>query len=292
MTRDDVHPPPLAVHRAVATALAEDILPIGDLTASLLPRTVRSSAHFIARASGVVAGMDCVIEVCAQIDPTLVVEVVVDDGGEIESGGLIARLSGPTASMLTAERTALNFLCHLSGIASATNRYVKVARAANPSVRIWDTRKTTPGLRSLEKAAVRAGGGWNHRASLSEGVLIKDNHLGDLSIVEAVHLALARWPGRMVEVECDRVDQVGEALDAGASVVLLDNMTPSQVEGCVGFIRSHPRGSAGAVLVEASGGISLHNLAEYARTGVDLISIGAMTHSAPVLDIGLDLEDQ
>lgn len=290
MTRDDVHPPLIAVRQAVSAALAEDILPVGDLTASLLPTTVSARASFVARDPGVIAGTDCVKEVCAQIDPRLVVDIVVDDGGSIESGGVIARLSGPLASMLSAERTALNFLCHLSGIASVANRYVKCAREANANVRILDTRKTTPGLRALEKAAVRAGGAWNHRANLSEGVLIKDNHLGGLGITEAVHLALVRWPGRMGEVECDRIDQVLEALEAGASAVLLDNMTCEEVERCVGLVRDHPRGSMGVVLVEASGGIDLHNLGEYAATGVDLISIGAMTHSAPILDVGLDLE--
>jgi nicotinate-nucleotide pyrophosphorylase (carboxylating) len=158
-------------------------------------------------------------------------------------------------------------------------------------VRIWDTRKTTPGLRSLEKAAVRAGGGANHRGSLSEGVLIKDNHLGGLSIEDAVRRALERWPGRMVEVECDRIDQVAEALNAGATLVMCDNMTPDEVRACVEYVSLHLRHeTVRAVLVEVSGGVNLDNLAAYASTGADVISVGALTHSVVALDIGLDLE--
>ena len=197
---------------------------------------------------------------------------------------------GAPRSLLTAERTALNFLCHLSGVSTAARRYVQAARGANPSTRIWDTRKTTPGLRSLEKAAVRAGGAANHRGSLSEGVLIKDNHLGGLSISEAVHKALERWPGRMVEVEREHPDQVSEALDAGATLVMCDNMTPDEVGRCVALVQAHPRGSLGSVLVEASGGVNLENVAAYARAGADVISVGALTHSVLALDIGLDLE--
>jgi nicotinate-nucleotide pyrophosphorylase (carboxylating) len=193
-------------------------------------------------------------------------------------------------SLLTAERTALNFLCHLSGVATSTRRYVEAAKDANPFARIWDTRKTTPGLRSLEKAAVRAGGAANHRGSLSEGVLIKDNHLVGLSISDAVCTALEWWPGRMVEVECERPAQVSEALDAGATLVMCDNMTPDEVRACVQLVRSHPRGATGSVLVEASGGVNLENVAAYARAGADVISVGALTHSVIALDIGLDLE--
>ena len=175
-------------------------------------------------------------------------------------------------------------------MATAARRYVEAAQAASPTARIWDTRKTTPGLRSLEKAAVRAGGAANHRGSLSEGVLIKDNHLGGLSISEAVSKALGRWPGRMVEVECERPGQVTEALDAGATLVMCDNMTPDEVRVCVRLVRAHPRGAAGSVLVEASGGVNLENVAAFASAGADVISVGALTHSAVALDIGLDLE--
>lgn len=290
VARDDLHPPVVAVRPAVAIALAEDLLPLGDLTATLLPAGAAGRAAFVARRPGVVAGTLCLREVCAQLDPALECTVELDDGADVAAGGVVARVAGPFRSLLMAERTALNFLCHLSGVATLTRRYVELARAANPATRVWDTRKTTPGLRSLEKAAVRAGGAANHRGNLSEGVLVKDNHLGGLTIAEAVSRALERWPGRMVEVECDRVDQVALAVDAGATLVLCDNMSPDEVRRSVRIVRAHPRGAAGAVLVEASGGIDLTTVAEFAAAGADVVSVGAITHSAPVLDIGLDLE--
>jgi nicotinate-nucleotide pyrophosphorylase (carboxylating) len=290
MYRDDVHPPAVAVRQAVAIALAEDLLPLGDLSAALIPEGSRGRAAFVARAEGIVAGTRCVEQSCIQVDPGLEVTWLVGEGCEIGPGGVIGRLEGELRSLLSAERTALNFLCHLSGVATAARRYVEAAHAANPSARIWDTRKTTPGLRSLEKAAVRAGGAANHRGSLSEGVLIKDNHLGGLSIGEAVRRALERWPGRMVEVECEHPGQVTEALDAGATLVMCDNMSPDEVRACVQLVRAHPRGATGSVLVEASGGVNLDNVAAYARAGSDVISVGALTHSAVALDIGLDLE--
>ena len=158
---------------------------------------------------------------------------------------MVAEVSGPLRSILTAERTALNFLCHLSGVASLTRRFVTAVARANPSTRVLDTRKTTPGLRALEKAAVRAGGGHNHRGSLSDAVLVKDNHLGGVTIAEAVARAHRLWPGRMVEVECDRIDQVDEAVAAGATVVMLDNMTPDQVAECVARVRAAGTGTVG-----------------------------------------------
>jgi nicotinate-nucleotide pyrophosphorylase (carboxylating) len=290
MYRDDVHPPTMAIREAVAIALAEDLLPLGDLSAALIPEGSRGQAAFVARSPGVVAGTRCAEQACIQVDPDVEVTWLVGDGCEIGSGGVIGRVEGQLRSLLTAERTALNFLCHLSGVATAARRYVEAAQAASPTARIWDTRKTTPGLRSLEKAAVRAGGAANHRGSLSEGVLIKDNHLGGLSISEAVSKALGRWPGRMVEVECERPGQVTEALDAGATLVMCDNMTPDEVRVCVRLVRAHPRGAAGSVLVEASGGVNLENVAAFASAGADVISVGALTHSAVALDIGLDLE--
>ncbi len=290
MHRDDVRPPILAVRAAVQAALAEDLLPLGDLTAGLLPAGATAAAAFVARRAGVVAGTDGVVETCAAVDPGLEVRLERQDGDEVGPGQVVARVAGPFRSLLTAERTALNLLCHLSGVASLTRRFVEAAAAVNPGTRIWDTRKTTPGLRALEKAAVRAGGAVNHRGSLSEGVLVKDNHLGGLAIAEAVATARGRWPGRMIEVECDRLDQVAEAVEAGATLVLCDNMTPAQVAEAVAIVRGHPRGQAGSVLVEASGGIDLSNVADFAAAGADVISVGALTHSAPILDIGLDLE--
>ncbi len=278
-------PPRLAVSEAVGRALAEDILPLGDLTASLVGAEVTGTVAIVSRQSGVVAGRRCAEESFRQVDPDLALEWHRSDGSEVSPDTVVATVSGRLPPILTAERTVLNFLCHLSGVATFTRQFVDAAGAAGPTARILDTRKTTPGLRSLEKAAVRAGGGTNHRGNLSEAVLVKDNHLGGVSITDAVSRARAVWPGRMVEVECDRADQVAEAAAARATVIMLDNMTPDQVADCVGLVR----GAAPDTLVEVSGRVSLETVAAYAATGVDLISVGALTHSAPILDIGFDL---
>jgi nicotinate-nucleotide pyrophosphorylase (carboxylating) len=273
-----------AITEAVARALAEDLGPLGDLTAALVPVEARATADVVARAAGVVAGTRCATEVFAQLDEAVVVEWQVDDGAALGAGTKLGRVTGPLRSVLTGERSALNFLCHLSGVATATRRFVD---AAGDGVRIWDTRKTLPGLRALEKAAVRAGGGVNHRGSLSDFVLVKDNHLAGLSITAAVQRALAQWPGRTVEVECDRIEQVEEAMTAGATMVLLDNMTPVEVAACVALVRAAaPRG----FLVEVSGGVTLDNVAEYAAAGADLVSTSVITQSAPALDIAFDIQ--
>ncbi len=277
----DFDPPRAAVARVVAAALAEDLGPLGDISAALLPAEATATAAFVARTNGVVAGRSAVEETFAQLDPSVAVTWSAPDGATVAAGTEIARAAGPLRSLLTGERTALNLLCHLSGVATLTRRFVE---RAGPGVTIWDTRKTTPGLRALEKAAVRAGGGANHRGDLSEMVLLKDNHLALLGIAEAVAAARRRWPARTVEVEADRLEQVAEAIAAGADLVLLDNMTPAQVAECVAL-----RGPATRPLLEASGGVTLDTVAALAAAGVDLISIGALTHSAPVLDIGLDL---
>lgn len=281
MIPSDVHPPISAVREAVARAVAEDVLPLGDLTAGLLSRTTIGRAAFVSREDGVLAGRLCAAEALRQIDDSLRVTWNVDDGSPLQAGTVIGVVGGVLASILTAERTALNFLSHLSGVATLTRRYVD--NVAGTHARIWDTRKTTPGLRALEKAAVRAGGGRNHRGSLSEFVLVKDNHLGAMSITEAITRARDRWPGRVVEVECDRLDQVAEAVGAGAWMVLLDNMTPEHVREAVALVD-------GRIPVEVSGGVTLETVRAYAEAGADLISAGALTHSAPILDIGLDVE--
>jgi nicotinate-nucleotide pyrophosphorylase (carboxylating) len=288
--RDDLYPPLAEVRRAVAHALSEDLGALGDLTGSLLPIDAVARGAFVARTDGVVAGIACVSATCALVDPALEIEVERTDGKTVVSGDAIARVRGSFRSLLVAERTALNFLCHLSGIATLTRRFVDAAAQANPKTRILDTRKTTPGLRALEKAAVRAGGGWNHRASLSDAVLIKDNHLVGMSIEDAVAAAFERWPGRAVEVECETLVQVTRALDAGATVVMCDNMSATEVHEAVVLVRQHGRGHSGDVLIEVSGGVSLENVAAFAGAGADLISVGAITHSAPILDVGLDLE--
>jgi nicotinate-nucleotide pyrophosphorylase (carboxylating) len=284
----DPHPPLDAVRRAVWCALDEDLGGLGDLSAALVSPERTASFSVVARRSGVVAGELCAKEAFAQVDPTVKVLWHLPDGSDVEVGGALAEVSGTLRSILTAERTALNFLGRLSGIASLTRRYVDAVRAANPSTRVLDTRKTTPGLRALEKAAVRAGGGHNHRFGLFDAVLIKDNHLAGLGITQAVKRGRTMWPGRAVEIECDRIDQVEEACRAGASAVLLDNMTVEQVRSCVELVGGlRPDGST---LVEVSGGVTLDSAPRYAAVGADLISVGALTHSAPVLDLGLDLD--
>lgn len=279
-------PAPISVVReAVARALAEDLEPLGDLTAALIDEDARASLVIASREAGVIAGTDCVVEAFAQLDARVEVSIVTPDGTAVRPGDVVARVSGPMRSILSSERTALNFLGHLSGVATQTASVVAAVRAGSPTVLILDTRKTTPGLRSLEKAAVRAGGGTNHRANLSDAVLIKDNHLGALSITEAVGRARSMWPGRNVEVECDTEAQVREAAAAGASSVLLDNMTPAQASKAAELARS----VAPAILVEVSGGITEATAPAYAAAGVDLISLGSLTHSVRNLDLGLDL---
>ena len=278
-------PPRAAVVDAVGRAIAEDVLPLGDLTAGLVSATRRATVDVVSRADGVVAGRACAVEAFTQIDHEVTVTWLLPDGSPVAPGDVVATVEGPLRSILTAERTALNFLGHLSGVATLTRAYVDVVRSANPSTRVLDTRKTTPGLRALEKAAVRAGGGVNHRGSLSEAVLVKDNHLGGATITDAVGRAKRQWPGRMVEVECDRLEQVGEAVAAGATVVLLDNMGPDQVTEAVALVR----GAGSDALIEVSGGVTLESAPALAAAGADLLSAGALTHSAPVLDIGLDL---
>ena len=278
-----VEPPESAVVEAVHRAIAEDLLPLGDLTSALLPEGLRATARFVSRDVGVLAGRACATETFTQIDPSVTLTWSVGDGDAVQPGTVLAEATGALASILTAERTALNFLGHLSGIATRTRQFVD---AAGDGARIWDTRKTTPGLRSLEKAAVRAGGGANHRGNLSDWILLKDNHIALFGITEAVARARVMWPGRTVHVECDRLDQVLEALAAGADALLLDNMSPAQVTECVEAAAASPR----RPLVEASGGISLDTVAAYAASGVDCISIGGLTNSAPVLDIGLDID--
>jgi nicotinate-nucleotide pyrophosphorylase (carboxylating) len=283
----DAHPPIAAVRDAVARALAEDLTPIGDLTALLLPPDLVATARFVPRRAGVLAGRLCADEAFRQVDEALAVTWTADDGDAVEPGQTVGQVTGRLAPMLTAERTALNFLGHLSGVATLTARFVAAVAAAGGDARVWDTRKTTPGLRPLEKAAVRAGGGWNHRGNLSDWVMLKDNHLELFGIDEGVARARRRWPGRSVHVECGDAASVRTAVAAGADLVLLDNMTPDAVADVVEEVRAqHPH----RPLLEVSGGVDLDTIGAYAATGVDLVSVGALTHSAPVLDIGLDVD--
>ncbi len=280
-------PAPHEVARAVSLALAEDLGPEGDLTGQLLDPSLRATAAIVAREHGVLAGEACAVAAFESVDPDLAVRFGRHDGDELEPGTVVATVEGSMRSIVAAERTALNFLCHLSGIATATRSLVDAVRGVRDDVAVLDTRKTTPGLRALEKAAVRAGGGTNHRSSLSESVLLKDNHLGVLGIEAAVTRARDRWPGVRVQVECDTSDQVAAAVAAGADAILLDNMSPQHAASCVELARSLRR----EVFIEASGHISVATAPQMAATGVDAVSSGALTHSVRALDLGLDLAE-
>lgn len=284
-----MEPPRLAVVEVVERALAEDLTPLGDITSMLLPAKTQAVAALVARSDGVLAGRACATEAFRQVDDSVQITWHANDGDDLAAEMAVADVEGPLASILTAERTALNFLGHLSGIATLTRDFVDAAAAGGPA-HVWDTRKTTPGLRALEKAAVRAGGAVNHRGNLSDWVLLKDNHLALLGIGVAVAGARLRWPGRTIHVECDRLDQVEEALAAGADALLLDNMTPDEVRRCVEMADASAARSGGrGPLLEVSGGVTLETVGAYSATGVDCISVGAITNSAPVLDIGLDV---
>jgi nicotinate-nucleotide pyrophosphorylase (carboxylating) len=275
----DFDPPAAGLRDLVARALAEDYGILGDLTSiATIPEDAHGAAAVVARASGVLAGRAAATEVFRQVDPTLAVEWETTDGDTVEPDQRLGTVDGNLRSILGAERTALNLLQHASGVATLTRRYVEACKGR---ARIRDTRKTLPGLRALEKAAVRAGGGFNHRECLSDAVLIKDNHLAAMDLGPAVARSKARWPWRIVEVECDTLAQVHEAMTAGADLILLDNMTPDEVRACVGAVD-------GLVPLEISGGVDLETVRVYAETGAEFISVGAITHSAPALDIGLD----
>ena len=267
----------------IAQALAEDI-GRGDVTTNaVIDADVRWSGRIVARSAGVVAGLPIAARVFRAVDPRIEVKPLVDDGTRVSEGASLATVSGPARGLLNAERVALNLLGRMSGVATLTRRYVDAVGGL--PARIADTRKTTPGLRALERYAVRAGGGSNHRPDLGAAVLIKDNHLAAAGSV-AVAVAKARAqapPGIVIEVECDDLDQVREALAAGADAVLLDNMDVPAMKAAVGL-------AAGRASVEASGGISLERVRDVAAAGVDVVSAGALTHSAPALDVALDFD--
>ena len=273
-------PPRAVVRRAVEDALVEDLGILGDITSlACIDDGQLAEAAFVARADGVLAGTALATETYRQLDASVAVAWTVHDGDSISAGTHLGHVTGPLRSILTGERVALNYLCHCSGVATATRRYVDASRG---NVRVLDTRKTIPGLRAIQRAAVRAGGGCNHRDSLSDAVLIKDNHVAAGGITKSVERARAAWPGRLVWVECDEMDQVIEAREAAVDRVLLDNMTPEQVRAAVELLE-------GAVKVEVTGGVTLETIAAYADTGADFVSVGALTHSVPVFDIGLDM---
>ena len=275
------------IRRIVQVALAEDIGG-GDVTSlAIVPESAQARASMAAREALVVAGLPVVGEVFRQVSSELAVHREAEDGEKVRGGEILLRVAGPARPILTAERVALNFVQRLSGVATLTRQFVDAIEGTH--ARILDTRKTTPGLRSLEKYAVACGGGTNHRFGLFDQVLIKDNHLSALSnarpnaIAAAVRLARENAPGRIVEVEADTLVQVEEAVDAGADVILLDNMNLVQLRLAV-------QQAKGRAKTEASGGISLGSARRVAETGVDYISVGGLTHSARAMDIALDFE--
>ncbi|MDR0882089.1 MAG: carboxylating nicotinate-nucleotide diphosphorylase [Candidatus Adiutrix sp.] len=281
---------PFSVTEIVRLALVEDLGP-GDITSRLtIPYNRQGRAHLAARGDLVLSGLTAALETLRQVDPSVVFTPAAADGDRLTNGAEIACLAGPAISILSAERVALNFLMRLSGVATLTAQYV--AAANNPQVAVVDTRKTTPGLRLLEKAAVRHGGGRNHRLALYDGVLIKDNHIAAAgSIAQAVARALKRAPHMLkIEVEVDTLEQLREALAAKVDMVMLDNMGPELLRQGVKITREHPDPAVRATILEASGGVNLTTIGVIAQTGVDIISVGALTHSAPSVDLGLDWE--
>jgi nicotinate-nucleotide pyrophosphorylase (carboxylating) len=274
---------PVTVEVLAVRTVEEDLAGGVDVTSvATVPFDLEGTAAFVPREPGVVAGI-AVAMACidAVADRDVVYELVRADG-PAEAGETVLRVTGLVRTLLTAERSALNLLCHLSGVATLTARWV--AAVEGTGARIRDTRKTTPGLRALEKAAVVVGGGVNHRMSLADAALVKDNHvLAAGGVAQAFEAVRTMWPDLDVEVECDTVDQVADVVAAGADLVLLDNMSLDQMRAAVEICR--PKG----VRTEASGGLSLDRARAVAETGVDFLSVGALTHSAPVLDLGLDL---
>jgi nicotinate-nucleotide pyrophosphorylase (carboxylating) len=267
----------------VSRALAEDLAAGGDVTTlATVPAEATGTGRLVVRQPGAIAGLDVAATVFDLVsEGRIVFDRAVQDGARVHPGDVLATVSGPMRALLTAERTALNFLGHLSGVATLTRRWVDAVEGTG--ARIRDTRKTLPGLRVLEKYAVVCGGGVNHRMSLSDAALVKDNHVVAAGgVVPAFERVRAAYPGLPIEIEVDTLEQAREVIDAGADLVLLDNMGIADLRAAVAY-------SAGRAKLEASGGLSLDTAREVAETGVDYLSVGALTHSAPVLDIGLDL---
>jgi len=275
------------LEQVVKSALAEDCVAADLTTEALIPVNLKGKASILVKRDGVLAGLNVAKEVFRQVDASLRFKALVKDGASVRKGLVVATIDGKVASILRAERTALNFLQHLSGVATETARYVEAVSGTKAV--ITDTRKTVPGLRTLEKYAVRMGGGQNHRMNLADGVLIKDNHQvalrsHGLGLKEVVKKARKHAPRAMrVEVEVESVKQAQAALSAGADIIMLDNMKLENMRKVVKLVK-------GKAQLEASGGITLDNVRSVAETGVDYISIGALTHSAKALDISLELE--
>lgn len=268
------------LERIVHAALAEDI-GAGDVTTeATVPADAIGTAALLVKEPGVVCGLRAVEVTFRALDPEIAFEAFAEDGDAVEAPAVVARVSGSQRAILTGERVALNFLGRLSGIATLTRQYVDAVSGTNAAV--LDTRKTTPGLRALEKHAVAAGGGRNHRFGLDDAVLIKDNHLRAAGSIGAAVELVRRASDLPVEVECDTLEQVGEALEANVDAILLDNMTPAELRQAVVLVDGRAR-------LEASGGVTLETIRAVAETGVDEISVGALTHSARSLDVSLEL---
>lgn len=275
---------PLLIDDAISAALAEDLGRAGDITTqATIPARATARAVIAARETGVVAGLPLARAAFRRMDHNVGVEAWLEDGAKVAPRAIIARVEGPARAILAAERVALNYLGRLSGVASLTAQYA--ARIAHTNAKVCDTRKTTPLLRAFEKYAVRCGGGANHRFGLDDAVLIKDNHIAVAGGVVPALRAAKRFVGHLVkiEIEVDTLGQLKDVLAEGADAVLLDNMEPDDLRRAVEMV-------GGRMICEASGGVTLESVAEIAETGVDLISVGALTHSAKVLDLGLDIE--
>ncbi len=271
------------VDNLIKEAISEDINYIDVSADYLIPEDQRNDSYFVAKADGVLCGLDIAMRVFTLLDDTFTYKVYKNDGDEVKAGDLIVEFNGKTACLLKGERTALNIIQHMSGIATATNKAVKLCEGTNASV--TDTRKTLPGLRALQKYAVVCGGGKNHRYNLSDGAMLKDNHIdAGGGITNAVAILRSKL-GHMVkiEVETRNFDEVKEAVSAGADIIMLDNMTNKQMKECVEYIN-------GRAKTEASGNITLDNIAEVAKTGVDIISLGALTHSVKAFDISMKMK--
>jgi len=280
------------VQRVIKEALREDLGAGPDVTTqSTVPKDQRSKAVFATRSAGCIAGIDIAVAVLEMVcgQKNVLVEKKASDADRVVPGQVLMHVTAPTRGLLTAERTALNLLGHLSGIASATRKWADAIAASGAQVR--DTRKTTPGLRALEKYAVRCGGGVNHRMSLSDAALVKDNHIVAAGgVAQAFAAVRAAAPKIAVEIEVDTLEQLHVALGAGADLVLLDNMPPAVLRDAVLIAEAHRATTGKSVILEASGGLTLDNAADVAATGVRYISVGALTHSSSVLDIGLDMQ--
>jgi len=276
------------VLQELITRLLEEDVGYGDITTlATVPPQARGHGRLLAKEALVLAGLDVALAVFHTVDSTIHLDSALQDGAYLTPGSIIAEIHGPARALLTAERVALNLLQRLSGVATATRRYVESVR--HTTARIIDTRKTTPGLRLLEKYAVRVGGGYNHRFGLGDGVLIKDNHIAIAGgITAAVNLARQAVSHlQKIEVEVENFPQLQEALTAGVDTILLDNMSPEQTREAVRLVRETAGGAH--LLLESSGGITLQTAHLYAEAGVDLISVGALTHSAPAVDISLEM---